>query len=30
VEYDPEFQLIRLLNLYVVTKKRTGWPAKSA
>jgi len=30
VEYDPEFQLIRPLNLYVVTKKRTGWPAKSA
>ena len=27
-EYDPEFQLIRPLNLYVVARKRTEWPAK--
>ncbi len=30
IEYDPEFQLIRPLNLYVVAKRRTNWPAKSA
>ncbi|KAK4183950.1 cytochrome P450 monooxygenase [Podospora australis] len=30
IEYDPEFQLIRPLNLYVTSKRRTQWPAKSA
>lgn len=30
VEYDPEFQLIRPLNFYVMAKKRTNWPPKSA
>ncbi|MBE3042074.1 cytochrome P450 [Candidatus Bathyarchaeota archaeon] len=29
VEYDPEFQLVRPLNLYTTTKRRTEWPAKS-
>jgi cytochrome P450 len=29
VEYDPEFQLIRPLNLYVTAKRRTSWPTKS-
>ncbi|KAJ4300645.1 hypothetical protein N0V88_003330 [Collariella sp. IMI 366227] len=29
IEYDPEFQLIRPLNLYVTAKRRTEWPAKS-
>ena len=29
VEYDPEFQLIRPLNLYTTAKRRTQWPAKS-
>ncbi|VUC20755.1 unnamed protein product [Clonostachys rosea] len=28
IEYDPEFQLIRPLNLYVVAKRRTEWPKK--
>ncbi|ETS78918.1 hypothetical protein PFICI_08771 [Pestalotiopsis fici W106-1] len=30
VEYDPEFQLIRPLNLYVTAQRRTSWPAKAA
>ncbi|KAF3006340.1 hypothetical protein E8E14_004161 [Neopestalotiopsis sp. 37M] len=30
VEYDPEFQLIRPLNLYVTAQRRTSWPAKTA
>ncbi|KAK6068754.1 cytochrome p450 [Seiridium cupressi] len=30
VEYDPEFQLIRPLNLYVTAQRRTSWPKKSA
>ncbi|KAB5584934.1 hypothetical protein GE09DRAFT_9250 [Coniochaeta sp. 2T2.1] len=29
VEYDPEFQLIRPLNLYCTAKRRTQWPSKS-
>ncbi|TVY32774.1 Cytochrome P450 [Lachnellula subtilissima] len=29
VEYDPEFQLIRPVNLYVRAKKRTTWPEPS-
>lgn len=29
VEYDPEFQLIRPVNLYVRAKKRTEYPAPS-
>lgn len=29
VEYDPEFQLIRPLNLYTTAKRRTEWPSKS-
>jgi len=29
IEYDPEFQLIRPLNLYVRAKRRTSWPEKS-
>ena len=29
VEYDPEFQLVRPLNLYTTAKRRTEWPAKS-
>lgn len=29
IEYDPEFQLIRPMNLYVVARKRTSWPEKS-
>ncbi|EFX06633.1 cytochrome p450 monooxygenase [Grosmannia clavigera kw1407] len=29
IDYDPEFQLIRPLNLYVTARKRTVWPAKS-
>ncbi|KAK4208587.1 cytochrome P450 monooxygenase [Rhypophila decipiens] len=28
VEYDPEFQLIRPLNLYVTAKRRSVWPEK--
>jgi cytochrome P450 len=28
-EYDPYFQLIRPVNLYVRTKKRTVYPSKS-
>ncbi|KAK3991039.1 cytochrome P450 monooxygenase [Cladorrhinum sp. PSN332] len=30
IQYDPEFQLIRPLNLYVTAKRRTTYPAKSA
>ncbi|KAI0163374.1 cytochrome P450 [Pestalotiopsis sp. NC0098] len=30
VEYDPEFQLIRPLNLYVTAQRRTSWPAKTS
>ncbi|KAK0612500.1 cytochrome P450 [Bombardia bombarda] len=30
IEYDPEFQLTRPLNLFVTTKKRTSWPEKTA
>jgi hypothetical protein len=29
VTYDPEFQLIRPMNLYVRAKKRTTWPKPS-
>ncbi|KAI2728027.1 hypothetical protein DTO013E5_5564 [Penicillium roqueforti] len=29
VQYDPEFQLVRPLNLYVSVKKRTSWPEGS-
>ena len=29
VEYDPFFQLIRPVNLYARTTKRTQWPSKS-
>lgn len=29
IEYDPEFQLIRPLNLYVTAKQRTSWPLKT-
>jgi cytochrome P450 len=29
VEYDPEFQLIRPVNLYVRARKRTTWPEPS-
>ncbi|RDW60722.1 hypothetical protein BP6252_12105 [Coleophoma cylindrospora] len=29
VQYDPEFQLIRPVNLYVRAKKRTSWPEPS-
>jgi cytochrome P450 len=29
VTYDPEFQLIRPMNLYVRARKRTTWPEKS-
>jgi cytochrome P450 len=29
IEYDPEFQLIRPLNLFVTAKRRTEWPVKS-
>lgn len=29
VEYDPFFQLIRPVNLYVRTQKRTKYPSKS-
>lgn len=29
VEYDPFFQLIRPVNLYVRTKRRTEYPSKS-
>ena len=29
IEYDPEFQLIRPINLYCTAKRRTKWPAKS-
>lgn len=28
-DYDPFFQLIRPINLYVRTKKREVWPSKS-
>ena len=28
-EYDPWFQLIRPVNLYVRTKRRTEYPSKS-
>lgn len=30
VDYDPEFQLIRPLNLYVTAKRRTEWPVRSS
>ncbi|TGZ77671.1 cytochrome P450, partial [Ascodesmis nigricans] len=29
IEYDPEFQLIRPLNLYIRARRRTQWPEKS-
>ncbi|KAG9511552.1 cytochrome P450, partial [Aureobasidium melanogenum] len=29
VEYDPEFQLVRPLNLFIHAKRRTSWPQKS-
>lgn len=29
VLYDPDFQLVRPLNLYASVKKRTSWPEKS-
>lgn len=29
IEYDPEFQLIRPLNLYIRARRRTEWPAKT-
>jgi cytochrome P450 len=29
VTYDPEFQLIRPMNLYVWARKRTSWPERS-
>lgn len=29
VEYDPEFQLVRPMNLYLRAKKRTEWPSRS-
>ena len=29
VEYDPEFMLIRPVNLYVRAKRRTEWPEPS-
>jgi cytochrome P450 len=29
VQYDPEFQLVRPLNLYVRAKRRTSWPART-
>jgi cytochrome P450 len=29
VTYDPEFQLIRPMNLYVRARRRTSWPEKS-
>jgi cytochrome P450 len=29
VEYDPFFQLIRPVNLYVKTERRTQYPSKS-
>lgn len=29
VQYDPYFQLVRPVNLYVRTQKRTVWPSKS-
>jgi hypothetical protein len=29
VEYDPFFQLIRPVNLYVKTQRRTDYPSKS-
>ena len=28
-EYDPYFQLIRPINLYVKTQKRESWPTPS-
>ena len=28
-DYDPFFQLIRPVNLYVRTRKRTEWPSQS-
>ncbi|KAE8327964.1 cytochrome P450 [Aspergillus sergii] len=30
IEYDPQYQLIRPLNLYIRAKKRTHWPKPSA
>ena len=30
VLYDPEFQLVHPLNLYVSVKKRTSWPERSS
>ncbi|KAK0721173.1 hypothetical protein B0H67DRAFT_644323 [Lasiosphaeris hirsuta] len=30
IEYDPEFQLVQPLNLFVMAKRRTEWLAKSA
>ena len=29
VQYDPYFQLVRPVNLYVKTQRRTVWPSKS-
>lgn len=29
IEYDPQYQLIRPMNLYVRAKKRTEWPKPS-
>lgn len=29
IEYDPEFQVVRPLNLYARAVKRTEWPSKS-
>lgn len=30
VDYDPQYQLIRPMNLYIRAKKRTEWPKPSA
>ncbi|KAB8265005.1 cytochrome P450 [Aspergillus pseudonomiae] len=30
IEYDPQYQLIRPMNLYIRAKKRTHWPKPSA
>lgn len=29
IEYDPDFQLIRPMNIYVRTRKRSSWPLKT-
>lgn len=29
IQYDPYFQLIRPMNLYVRAKRRTEWPEKT-